>query len=171
MVTLSHVEMKCFGLGQAAGFFPRHWVGQHIHRGMLEETFALWLKRWSVWREAREGVVMGAGVGGGGEVATFCPAGTQWWWWHAAGLGLAGASPLWEQVPPTGSAGTALISVATVGLCALFFVCSTMVCRWAMMKRRSCRTLFTLFSVSAGSVHLYKAWRMLKPCQTTRIKS
>lgn len=64
-----------------------------------------------------------------------------------------------------------LISVATMGLCALFFVCSTMIYSWAMMQRRSCRTLFILFSVSAGSLHLCKAWRILKLCQTTRIKS
>lgn len=64
-----------------------------------------------------------------------------------------------------------LISVATMGLHALCFVCSAMIYSWAIMQRRSCRTLFILFSVSAGSLHLYKAWRILKLCQTTRIKS
>lgn len=129
--------------GSSCWVFSRHWVGEHTH--------------WYV---------------GGNlcfvEVAIFCPAGTQWCWWHAASLG-----------PPFMRADTSyrvrwhypLTSVATMGLCALFFVCSTMVYSWAVMKRRSCRTLFTVFSVSAGSLHSYKTWRILKLCQTTWIKS
>lgn len=75
MVTLSCVEMKCFGLVQVAGFFLG--IGWEDTRGMWEETFALWLERRSVWRKARKRVVMEAGLVGGGGVVTFCLAGTQ----------------------------------------------------------------------------------------------
>lgn len=41
MVTLSRVEMKCSGLGQAAEFFLG--IGwENTLTGMWEETFALW---------------------------------------------------------------------------------------------------------------------------------
>lgn len=43
---------------------------------MWEETFALGLQSWPVWRKARKKVVMEAGAGGGG-VSTFCLAGTS----------------------------------------------------------------------------------------------
>lgn len=120
MVTLSCVEMKCFGLGQVDHFFLDFFLGGRTHsRGLWEETFALWLQRWSGWRKAKKRVVMEAGLGGGGEVFTFCPAGAQWCWWHPARLGLTEAFPLWEQVPHTGSAGTARSSLWPLWGCVL----------------------------------------------------
>lgn len=171
MVTLSHVEMKCFGLGQVADFFLG--IG-------WENTFTGYVGGNQCFVVAEvisleKGKETGGHGGWSRRRRRRCHLLPRWntvMLMTCCKAEINRGLPFMRAEPHTGSAGTAPSSLWPPWGCVLsFFICSTMVYSWALMKRRSCRTLFTLFSVSAGSLHLYKAWRILKLCQSTRIKS